>query len=110
MQLQNAETMPRVSLSPRASTDIEDILDHGARLFGEAAAEAYLRGLNDVYRLLDDYPFAGQIEEETGLGFRRWHYRNHRLFYQVTDEGVLILRILHYARDLDGMDWGIEEG
>jgi toxin ParE1/3/4 len=110
MQLQNAGTMLRVNLSPRASNDIEDILDHGARLFGEAMAEAYLRGLNEVYCLLRDYPLAGQIEEETGLGFRRWHYRNHRLFYRVSDEEVLILRILHYARDLDGMDWGIEEG
>jgi toxin ParE1/3/4 len=100
--------MAKLRLSAQASADIDDILDHGASLFGEAAAAAYVRGINKIFVLLCDFPLAGQADEEIGLDLRRWHYRNHRIFYRAGDDMIVISRILHFARDLDGMDWGVE--
>jgi toxin ParE1/3/4 len=108
--LQGELLLAEFRLSELAAADIDDILDHGASLFGEAAAATYVRGLNKVFNLLCDYPLAGPADEETGLELRRGHYRNHRIFYRADEQLILVVRIVHYARDLDGLDWGLSRG
>ncbi len=91
--------MPEVRLSPGASADLDDILAYGLEYHNEATAKAYLLSFSKVFALLEDYPFSGQIDEETG--FRRWHHSSHRVFYQVEGNTVKIVRIIHHSRDVD---------
>ena len=91
--------MAEVIFSPEASADLNDILIYGLINHHEATAAAYLRGFNAAFKRLEDYPFSGQIDEETG--FRRWHHHSHRIFYRVDDDVVLIVRIIHHSRDVN---------
>lgn len=44
-------------------------------------------------------PGAGQVDEDSGLGLRRWRYRQHRIFYRVAGHAILIVRVFHVAAD-----------
>jgi toxin ParE1/3/4 len=94
--------MAEVILSPEASADLNDILIYGLINHGEATASTYLRGFNAAFKRLEDYPLSGQIDEE--IGFRRCHYRSHRVFYRVNKDMVLIVRIIHHSRDVSGVE------
>ena len=91
--------MAEAILSPEASAGLDNILIYGLTHHGEVPAAAYLRGFNAAFKRLEDYPFSGQIDEETG--FRRWHHRSHRIFYRVDRDVVLIVRIIHHSRDVN---------
>lgn len=86
-------------LSAAARRDIGQIGDYGAEQFGDAMADAYLRGLADAFALLCRHPHAGEHRSELQPGIRCWIYRRHRIFYRVTTDEIYILRILHHSRD-----------
>jgi toxin ParE1/3/4 len=63
-------------------------------------ARDYLEGVRGVFSLLRDSPAAGAAEEDLGEGIRGFTYRSHRIYYRLDVDGVLIVRILHHARDV----------
>ena len=91
--------MKRLDLSVAADADLFDILAYGTAVHGEASSDAYYAGLSHVFDFLCEHPEAGQIDEDSGLGLRRWHYRQHRIFYRVDADALLIVRIFHVAAD-----------
>ena len=66
--------MKRLELSVAADADLFDILAYGTAVHGEAASDAYYAGLSAAFTLLCEHPEAGQIDEDSGLGLRRWRY------------------------------------
>jgi plasmid stabilization system protein ParE len=70
--------------------------------YGVAAAQAYYLGLLDDFDFLLATPFAGQIDEDSASGLRRWRYRQHKVFYQVSSDVLLIVRVLHQLADVSG--------
>ena len=91
--------MKRLEVSVDADADLFDILAYGTAIHGEAASDAYYTGLSDVFAFLCEFPLAGQIEEKVGLNLRRWRYRQHRIFYRMDNDSVVIMRVFHVAAD-----------
>ena len=91
--------MKRLELSVAADADLFDILAYGTAVYGAIASDAYFAGLSDTFDFLCRHAEAGPVEESTGLGLRRWRYRQHRIFYRVDEEVILIVRIFHVAAD-----------
>lgn len=91
--------MKRLELSVAADADLFDILAYGTAVHGEAASDAYYLGMTEAFAFLCNHPEAGQIDEDSGLGLRRWRYRQHRIFYWVGEKTLLIVRIFHVAAD-----------
>ena len=91
--------MKQLEISVAADADLFDILAYGTAIHGEAASDAYYSGLSDTLMFLCANPEAGQIDEESGLGLRRWRYRQHRIFYRVNNDKLLIVRIFPGAAD-----------
>ena len=91
--------MRRLELSVAADADLFDILAYGTSVHGEAASDEYYGGLSDALSFLCENPHAGQIDEETGLGLRRWRFRQHRIFYDIGEHSILIVRVFHVAAD-----------
>jgi len=89
----------RLELSVDADADLFDILAYGTAVHGEVASDAYYLGLVEAFAFLCGHPEAGQIDQDSGLGLRRWRYRQHRIFYQVGADALLIVRIFHVAAD-----------
>jgi toxin ParE1/3/4 len=92
-----------VRLTDLARADLAQIRDYGVEWFGNAAAERYLAGLHRALLLLSDHPRAGQERPEFRQDVRSLPHRPHRILYTVADDGVLILRIIHQARDVRGV-------
>ena len=91
--------MKRLELSVAADADLFDILAYGTAVHGEMASDAYYAGLTQAFALLCEHPEAGQIDEDSGLSLRRWRYRQHRIFYEVKADSLLVVRIFHVAAD-----------
>ncbi|MGN6356836.1 MAG: type II toxin-antitoxin system RelE/ParE family toxin [Novosphingobium sp.] len=91
--------MKRLELSVAADADLFDILAYGTAVHGGTASEAYYFGLIEAFDFLCDHPEAGPIDEDSGLGLRRWRYRRHRIFYQIEAEALVIVRLFHVSAD-----------
>jgi len=89
----------RLELSVAADADLFDILAYGTAVHGEAASDAYYAGLIETFRFLCQNAEAGQVDDDSGLGLRRWRYRQHHLFYRIDERSILIVRIFHVASD-----------
>ncbi len=92
--------MKRLELSQLADADLNDILHYGTKRFGVALADRYYFGFQEAFDLFCRYPEVAQLDPETQLGLRVWAYRQHRIFYRVEEDAILIVRILHHSTDV----------
>jgi toxin ParE1/3/4 len=91
--------MARLVFSRDASADIADIMAFSVAQFGKAVAVDYLDGLEIACELLREYPEMAAVYPRVKPEMRCLTYRSHRIFYRVDGDEVLIVRVLHRARD-----------
>lgn len=91
--------MAKVRLSRLADADLADLLIFGEARFGLAAAESYVRSFDSPLELLGRYTSIGMQAFEDDPVTRVLHHRRHRIFYELEEEDVLILRVLHHAME-----------
>lgn len=87
-----------VRWSRESDRDLWDIFDFGAAEYGPERANSYILGLYDAAEDLLANPARGSLrlaEPPT----RMLIYRSHAIFYQIADEDILIVRILHGRAD-----------
>lgn len=89
--------MSRLCLTKRAEADLEAIftgMARSVRFFGDEAARRYCEGLAETLDRLAAEPLAGRPEPE--IDDRTWShvFRRHAIFYELTDEGIRVLRLL----------------
>jgi toxin ParE1/3/4 len=92
-----ARPVKRLEISNAADADLTTIIDYGTRTYGVAASDEYYDGLCAAFDFLCEWPMAGQEEMEADLGLRKWRYGQHRIFYEVGDDVLLIVRVFHVA-------------
>ena len=92
----------RVSLSRAALRDLEDARDHLLEVAGAVVALRFLDSIEQASDLLGEFPKSGAPWDFVGRGIRRWNIAGfpYGLFYREEGDRVLILRILHVARDI----------
>ena len=90
--------MKRVSLTRQADQHLGDIYFHTAKRFGRARADSYLQGVAASFDLLADNPRMGRAADHVRPGLRRHEHAGHVIFYRETDEGVLIVGVVHSRR------------
>ncbi len=88
-----------VKLSAAARADLVDIRKFSNDQFSAIIANSYFMGFDEVFDLLRRHPRAGAAKPEFGKDIRCIVHRKHRIFYQFDGEVVLILRIIHHARN-----------
>lgn len=92
--------MAEFSLSHRARADLIAIYDFTESKFGAYQAEAYYAGLIKSFGLLADFPLIGQTVDELAVGYRRFRFQSHLIFYTVQPDHVEIRAIVHGAQDI----------
>jgi toxin ParE1/3/4 len=91
--------MARIELSPLANRDIIDIAATIAADRPRIAAR-FLARLDHLFKLFIKHPLLGErYQTAKHRTARRFPVDSYVIYYQPTDEGVLILRVLHGARD-----------
>jgi toxin ParE1/3/4 len=91
--------MKRVRYQPAAESDLFDILltiatDH------PPAAMAFREKLEASVQRLSPHPFSAPAREHVRPGLRGLSVGRYVVYYRVAKDDVLIVRILHMARDV----------
>jgi toxin ParE1/3/4 len=92
----------QVFYHPHARHDLKDIFRHLAAS-NPAAAAAILRLIDQKACRLAETPRIGQPVEDLAPRLRRFPVGNYLIFYQISDRGINIVRVLHGARDIEAL-------
>ena len=88
----------RVHKTARAERDIDQITDWIAR-DNEIAAIKWLSELDEKLSIIAQSPGIGTDRSNLRPGVRSYAFGNYLIFFKVNKSGVVVLRIIHGARD-----------
>lgn len=91
--------MPRVDLTPDALADLKEIWSYVARE-SVFQADRLLSRFDDKFRHLATHPGYGRPRPELAAGCRSHPYGNFCFYFRQIEDGILLLRVLHSARDI----------
>jgi toxin ParE1/3/4 len=86
-------------LTNKAEIEIENIYEYSIINFGLQVAQGYFLGLHDCFDLLADHQSFGTDYGFIKSGLLRYEYRSHSIYYQPTEDGILIVRVLGAKQD-----------
>ena len=95
--------MTKILYSPKSRKDLDNIFDYiHDDLNNPVAAKRTVKGILNKINELKEYPQLGPVwylenNIDSGFGFLR--YENYILFYQITKDVILIVRVLHHLQD-----------
>ncbi|MGY6554302.1 MAG: type II toxin-antitoxin system RelE/ParE family toxin [Wenzhouxiangella sp.] len=92
--------MAKYRFTQRAELDLEAIADYTIERFGVEKARSYLVDFKSCFDCLVENPGIGRRVEHLRPELRRYEHGSHIVFYQVSDGGILIVRVLHYRMDV----------
>jgi toxin ParE1/3/4 len=92
----------RCVFSRLAEADLEAIGDYIAK-DNPRRAVSFIRDLRDRCRAIVHYPRAAPLRPELGTGMRMVVFRDYLIFYRHSQGRVVIERVLHGARDIQGL-------
>ena len=91
----------RLELSRAAAADLDEIRSFSAERFGADRTIAYLDRIEAAFRRILDFPGAGPAHPSLRPPMRSLACQSHRIYYQVGEGRVLVVRVLHHAMDVD---------
>jgi toxin ParE1/3/4 len=91
--------MRRLEISLRAERDLDRLFFYGMTSYGLRPADEYLRQMRHRLAGLAELPFIGTDRSDIRPGIRLLAFRAHHIFYRVSEDVVLIARILHHTAD-----------
>lgn len=91
--------MAEVEFSNAAEADLVEIDEFSVARFGEDVAGRSMHGFDEAFARPGAFPLTAPLRPEIGETIRCLVHRQHRILYCASASGVLILRILHHARD-----------
>jgi toxin ParE1/3/4 len=68
-----------------------------------ARADAFIDDVDAKFHLLAEQPMIRRSREELAPGLRSFPLGRYVIFYEVTPDGIAIVRVLHGARDLGAL-------
>ncbi len=92
--------MANLDLSRAAERDLIDIYLYGVTEYGAAQAELYAAALMQKMATLAGNPSFGADYSFVQNGLRRGECTKHAIYYRETQQGILVLRILHSRMDV----------
>jgi len=85
-----------------ADNDLDSIATYTVINFGERQAHAYQVAIDQSASTIANFPSMGRpYATQNGTAFLKYNVGEHALFYQPTDTGVFIVRVLHLMMDFD---------
>lgn len=91
--------MARYTRTVATKQDLAEIWDYIAN-DNQTAADKVLRALDKSCALLATNPEMGRMRQELADELRSYPVANYVIFYQIRAEDILIVRILHGAREI----------
>ena len=92
----------KLSISDEAVADLRDIRRYTAKHWGPQQRDRYVARLQRALRSLRDYPERGRRRDELYAGCRSLPVEQHVVFYYLTDDEIVVDRVLHGNQDATG--------
>jgi toxin ParE1/3/4 len=89
----------RLDYTVEAEADIREILQYTAETWGEKHRRSSAERLSATMQKLTELPSLGRARNEIAPGIRCQPSQQHMIYYQVTDQAILIVRVLHQKMD-----------
>ena len=80
---------------------LEEIADFTLEMWGSEQEDIYLELLEKAFIAISKNPNLGRVYDEVYSGLRRYLAGRHIILYQVTDDAVEIVRVLHHSMDFE---------
>ena len=94
-----------IKLRPKAESDLTNIYLYSAKEWGAVQADAYLQAIDDTFRQLNQHPKLGRDYGLVRSNLRAYDINSHVIFYKKTQDGIVIIRILHSSMDVRRHIW-----
>ncbi|KAA9129665.1 type II toxin-antitoxin system RelE/ParE family toxin [Marinihelvus fidelis] len=91
--------MRPLRITPDAESDLVGIWIYTCEEWGVERADAYLDSLEAGMKQLVQHPSLGADYTHILPGYRRLQIEHHAAFYKLTEQEVLIVRVLHEEMD-----------
>jgi toxin ParE1/3/4 len=86
-------------ISPLAETDLAEIWAYIAEDSPKAATD-FVAKITSKFEPLLDFPGIDSTRDQIAADLRALPYKNHVIYYTFTDDHVIIVRVVHGARDV----------
>lgn len=94
--------MSRVLKTAEALADLDEIWFHIA-FDNVAAADAFLDKLLEKGEAIGAFPYTGTDRSDLAPDLRSFPVGRYVIFYRALPDGIQIIRVLHGARDVEGL-------
>ena len=94
-------TRPHFYLTRRAARDLRDIHVRSVTNWGQERADAYLAQIYAVFAKVAASPELGLLRAHRSVPFLMAPAGRHFVVYDRAAEGVIVLTVLHQARDIE---------
>ncbi len=81
--------------SPQAKDDLKKLWHNGFEMWGDNQASVYLMQLDASMKRLCNFPHIGKSRDNIRAGYRSIRVNKHLIYYQIIDQTIAIIRILH---------------
>ncbi len=88
-------------LSQKTEIDLSKIYEYGIETFGIKQAKEYVLGIHNLFQILANNSHLGRDASEFMLSLKRFSYKSHTIFYLITTNGILIVRVLSQSMDYE---------
>ena len=94
--------MRKFDLTRSAQADLKSIAGFTQERWGVRQRNTYLKEVDQVFRALAKNPLIGRSCDDIREGYRKFPHGGHVIYYKILSEDeLLIVRILHMAMDVD---------
>jgi len=92
-------SVPSYRLSPLAEEDLFKIISTTVESWGSLQAKMYAQIIEAALLKLAEYPDLGKERNDVYNGARSFPIEKHIVFYQASEKGIDVARILHQCMD-----------
>lgn len=89
----------RLVVAPEARQDLRDILLYTESRWDKRQVSTYKSKLDQAIHGLISFPFRGEAQDDISFGLRGLLVELHVIYYRVTDQSIIIVRVLHQNMD-----------
>lgn len=100
---------PAVIICKLAREDMVEIWEYVAAHTTDEKATDFLGKIKEKMVLLSGMSGIGSMRDELSDGLRSYTFGKHLIFYREIDDGIVIVRVLHGARDLPAMSFQLDD-
>lgn len=93
--------MADYKLSSKAEFDLTVMYEFGISKFGLSQAQMYFLSMHETFEILSKNNDLGRDASEYIRELKIFTYKSHTIFFQITTEGILIIRVLSQRMDYE---------